>query len=145
MYLLDDDDARTYDTQVTYTCDSGKRMLDGAPYRTIRCDATGEWSDTVTDCRCTHTQIQTSSTHSLSFNPYHFQLTVAFLCLMLPTQRPTRRMLCLEKLALFVASTDTASKEGSTRYNDLCSASSPLVAGIRHPCLLASVRTNMEM
>ena len=51
-YSTRDAEERAYDTQVMYTCDSGKRMLDGAPYRTIRCDATGEWSDDVTDCRC---------------------------------------------------------------------------------------------
>lgn len=40
----------TYNSYVKYTCDSGKRMEDGATYRVIKCDATGNWSDPVTAC-----------------------------------------------------------------------------------------------
>ena len=44
---------RTYNSYLKYTCDDGTRMLDGATYRVIKCDATGNWSDTVTDCDST--------------------------------------------------------------------------------------------
>ena len=40
----------TYDTYVEYQCDGEKRMVDGSTYRIIRCDATAEWSDNITDC-----------------------------------------------------------------------------------------------
>ena len=39
-----------YNTYAQYKCDAGTRMLDGATYRVIRCDATGTWSDNITDC-----------------------------------------------------------------------------------------------
>jgi len=41
----------TYLTYAHYACTGNTRMLDGSTYRTILCDAAGEWSDTVTDCR----------------------------------------------------------------------------------------------
>ena len=43
--------AVTYSTRAKYTCTQGLRMRDGATSRTIKCEATGNWSDTVTACR----------------------------------------------------------------------------------------------
>ena len=48
-----DETYNTYNTYLKYTCDSDKRMLDGATYRVIKCDATGNWSDTITACHST--------------------------------------------------------------------------------------------
>jgi len=42
-----------YLTYAYYSCTGNTRMLDGSTYRTILCDAAGEWSDIVTDCRGT--------------------------------------------------------------------------------------------
>ena len=46
------DSAHVYNTYVEYSCDDGKRMRDGATWRILKCDATREWSDNVTECDC---------------------------------------------------------------------------------------------
>jgi len=40
----------TYMTYAHYACLGSTRMLDGSTYRTVLCDAAGEWSDVITDC-----------------------------------------------------------------------------------------------
>ena len=40
----------TYNSYVEYNCTGTNRMEDGARRRVLKCDATAEWSDAVTDC-----------------------------------------------------------------------------------------------
>ncbi|ELU16611.1 hypothetical protein CAPTEDRAFT_220964 [Capitella teleta] len=42
--------ANTYNTYAKFECSNKRRMLDGSTYRTIKCDATAEWSANITDC-----------------------------------------------------------------------------------------------